>query len=392
MGQRKVQWLAYGRLRLDRLSMGGFEMMGFKHLFSRSLAAAPGRLHFAAHSHHLWPDASYAGQIEAWDDAARLADHKWDRVFGEVIPEAQRHIAAELALPDPTTIAFAPNTHEFLVRIVSALPMPRPRILATDGEFHSFRRQSQRWAEAGRIELVTVPREALIETAAAGEFDLIFASQVLFNSGQPLGDIAALADLARPEGPWVVIDGYHGFMATPTDLAAIAGRVFYLAGGYKYAMAGEGACFLHAPPGFAARPENTGWYAAFDELAGAQGKVGFAPDGRRFLGSTFDPSGLYRFNAVRRMLKAEGLDTAAISTHCDALKARFRAANPIDGLDLISAPSARFLAFRGERAAAIEAALAEHAVVTDRRGDVLRIGFGPYQDAEDVDRLIDILA
>jgi selenocysteine lyase/cysteine desulfurase len=362
----------------------------YKHLFSRSLAAAPGRLHFAAHSHHLWPDASWDGHAEAWDDAARLADRKWDRVFGEVIPEAQRHIAAELNLPDPATLAFAPNTHEFVVRIVSALPMPRPRILATDGEFHSFRRQSQRWAEAGRIELVTVPRGALIETAAAGRFDLIFASQVLFNSGQPLGDLTALAALARPEGPWVVIDGYHGFMAAPTDLAATADRAFYLAGGYKYAMAGEGVCFLHAPPGFAARPENTGWYAAFEELAGEQGAVGFAPDGRRFLGSTFDPSGLYRFNAVRRMLAAEGLDTAAISAHCDALKARFLVANPIAELELISAPTARFLALRGERAAALEAALAEHQVVTDRRGDVLRIGFGLYQNFADVDRLIAI--
>ena len=47
-----------------------------------------------------------------------------------------------------------------------------------------------------------------------------------------------------------MIDGYHGFMALPTDFAAIAGRAFYLAGGYKYAMAGEGVCFMHCPPGY----------------------------------------------------------------------------------------------------------------------------------------------
>ena len=48
--------------------------MSHKHLFSKSLGAAPGRLHLAAHSHHLWPDASFSGQVECWDDAARLAD------------------------------------------------------------------------------------------------------------------------------------------------------------------------------------------------------------------------------------------------------------------------------------------------------------------------------
>ena len=365
--------------------------MSFKHLFSRALEAAPGRLHFAAHSHHLWPDASYAGQIEAWDDAARLADHKWDRIFSEVIPEAQRHIARELALPDPATIVFSPNTHDFLIRIVSALPMARPRVLASDGEFHSFRRQSLRWAEAGRIELVTVPLDQVVATAEAGGFDLIFTSQVQFNSGRTLSGIERLAALARPEGPWVVIDGYHGFMAAPTDLSALANRIFYTSGGYKYAMAGEGVCFLHASPGFAPRPEITGWYAAFDDLAAQQGGVGYAPDGRRFLGSTFDASGIYRFNAVQRMLTSEGLTTAAISAHCDSLKTRFLSADPLPGLNLISGEQARFLAFQGERAPARYDALNRSGVVTDLRGDVLRIGFALYQDEGDVDALIERL-
>ncbi|MBN8501648.1 MAG: aminotransferase class V-fold PLP-dependent enzyme [Sphingomonadales bacterium] len=362
--------------------------MTFKHLFSRALAANPGRLHFAAHSHHLWPDASHDGQMAAWEDAAQLADHKWDKVFGEAIPEAQGHIARELALPDPATIAFAPNTHDFLVRIVSALPMAKPRILASDGEFHSFRRQAVRWAEEERIELIMVPLVRLAETASSGQFDLIFTSQVQFNSGTVLNGIADLASLARPEGPWVVIDGYHGFMAIPTDLSAVADRIFYLAGGYKYAMAGEGICFLHAPPGFAPRPQTTGWYAAFDDLAAQQGGVGYALDGRRFLGSTFDPSGLYRFNAVRNMLDREGLDTAAISAHCHALKAALLDANPWPNLTLLSDPAARFVAFQGAAAPAIHAALTARNVVTDLRGDVLRIGFGLYQDQADVEALL----
>lgn len=365
--------------------------MSFKPLFSRALAAAPGRLHFAAHSHHLWPDASFDGQVEAWNEAARLADHKWDRIFAEVIPEAQGHIARELALPDPATLAFAPNTHDFLVRIVSALPMARPRVLASDGEFHSFRRQALRWAEAGRIELTLVPLDAIERTAREGGFDLIFTSQVQFNSGRLLSGIEPLAALARPEGPWVVIDGYHGFMATPTDLSRAAGSLFYLAGGYKHAMAGEGVCFLHAPPGFAPRPQITGWYASFDELAGRQGEVGYAPDGRRFLGSTFDASGLYRFNAVQRMLAREGLTTATIAAHCDALKARFLAAGPLPDLALTSAQEARFLAFRGERAAALHHALDARGVITDLRDDVLRIGFALYHDAADVDLLVEAI-
>ncbi len=365
--------------------------MSFKRLFSRALEAAPGRLHFAAHSHHLWPDASHDGQMQAWNDAALLADHKWDKVFGEVIPEAQRHIVAELSLPDPATIAFSPNTHDFVVRIISALPMARPRVLASDGEFHSFRRQSLRWAESGRIALTTVPLEQLVEQAESGAYDLIFTSQVQFNSGRALGGIERLTALARPEGPWVVIDGYHGFMATPTDLSVVADKVFYLAGGYKYAMAGEGVCFLHCPPSFGPRPEVTGWYASFDELAAQQGGVGYAPDGRRFLGSTFDASGLYRFNAAQRMLKAEGLDTATISAHCNALKDQFCEAEPLPEMKLLSGPNARFLAWQGEAAPALHAALDAKGAVTDLRGDVLRIGFALYHDADDVAALLALI-
>jgi selenocysteine lyase/cysteine desulfurase len=370
--------------------------LSYKHLFFRALSAAPDRLHFAAHSHHLWPDASFDGQMAAWDDAAGLADLKWEKIMGPVWAEAQGHVARELNLPDPATIAFAPNTHDFLVRIFSAIPRRPVRVLATDGEFHSFRRQMARWVEEGEAMLTTASPEQLAETAETGVFDLIFASHVLFNSGAILGDLDRLAALARPQGPWVVIDGYHGFMAIETDLSQISDKVFYLSGGYKYAMAGEGVCFLHAPPGSAQRPPITGWYAAFNDLALPPGAVGYASDGRRFLGSTFDPSGLYRFNAVQALLAAEGLGTAKISAYVEALQQQFVAASPLQDFALLNPlddqPHARFLAYKGPQAPALHTALEARQVITDVRGDVLRIGFGLYQDSDDVERLTGILA
>jgi len=369
--------------------------MSWRHLFSRSLAADPERLHFAAHSHHLWPDASYDGHVAAWQDAAALADHKWDKVMGSLWSEAQQHVADELKLPDPATLCFAPNTHDFIVRLLSAIPARPVRVLASDGEFHSFRRQMTRWVEAGEVILETASPDGLLARARTDFFDLIFASHVLFNSGEIISDLDSLAAMARPEGPWVVIDGYHGFMALETDLSPIAEQVFYLAGGYKYAMAGEGACFLHAPPGYAERPVVTGWYAAFDDLVLSSGDVGYASDGRRFLGSTFDPSGLYRFNAVQNMLNHEGLTTAVISNHVADLQMQFLESGPLGDFELINPlgdrQHARFLAFRGESAAALHDSLAGQNVVVDVRGDVLRIGFGLYHDREDVERLTEII-
>jgi selenocysteine lyase/cysteine desulfurase len=373
--------------------------MSWKHLFSRALGANPDRLHFAAHSHHLWPDASFDGQVEAWNDAARLADLKWERVMGDVWAAGQRHIADELRLPDPKTVVFSANTHDFIIRIFSALPNKPVRVLATDGEFHAFRRQMARWVESGDIILETVAADRLIERAQQGEHDLIFASHVLFNSGTIVTDLESLAALARPEGPWVVIDGYHSFMAIETDLAQVADRIFYTSGGYKYAMAGEGLGFLHAPPGFAPRPAVTGWFAEFDDLKAAPGAVGYADDARRFLGATFDSGGLYRFNAVRAMMAREGLTTRVICDHVTALQHRFISGSDnavLSKMRLLNPPGnaqgARFLAYDGQNAQAVQAALEARNVITDVRGTVLRIGFAPYHVEDDVDQLLGVIA
>ena len=377
-------------------------MTSYKHLFARSLAAAPDRLHMAAHSHHLWPDASWLGQQAAWEDAARLADRKWDRVMGQIWPAAQAHVEDELRLPDPSSVVFAGNTHDLLIRIVSAMPKRPLRILTTDGEFHSFRRQVARWEEAGtvavtRIEVARADFDSrFLAAARTGDHDLIFVSQMMFGTGTPFAAISELAEVARPDGPWVVVDGYHGFMAVETDLSAVADRVFYTAGGYKYAMAGEGCAFLHCPPGFGPRPEITGWYAEFDDLSLPPGMVGYAPDAMRFMGATFDPSGLYRFVAVRDMLAREGLTTPAISAHVDGLRAHLLAGlanTPLGDAEHVNAdtrPMARFVALRSPKAAAWQARFADAGVVVDVRGDVLRIGLGLYQDARDVERLVEI--
>ena len=373
--------------------------MSWQQHFSRFLGAAPGRLHFAAHSHHPWPDATFDAHQQAWHDAARLADLKWDRVFGEVIPEAQAHVARVLGLPDARTLCFAPSTHELVVRLLSALGA-RPRVLTTDGEFHSFARQMKRLEEAGAAQVERVPVEPcatfaqrFAAAAARGGHDLVYFSQCFYNTGFLVEDPAALVAAVRDARTCVVIDGYHAFMAVPTDLAAIAGRAFYTAGGYKYAMAGEGACFLHCPPGYAERPPNTGWFASFGTLTAPQdGGVPYAEGGQRFMGATFDPTALYRLNAVQRWLQREGISVAAIRAHVQQLQARFLALRAERGFlpDAALVPpegTARgnFLVFRHAEAQAWHRRLLAAGVLTDCRADRLRIGFGLYQEGADLE-------
>jgi kynureninase len=172
--------------------------------FSRFRAANPGRLHFAAHSHHPWPDVTEAAHARYWTDAATLADHKWERVFGEVVPRAQAHVARLLSLSDARQVAFAPNTHEFVARIYSCFDPARPiRVLTSASEFHSFRRQTRRLQESGRVvvqEIAAAPWESFAERFVAAEraapWDLVWLSQVFFDSAFRVDDLQAICEAA----------------------------------------------------------------------------------------------------------------------------------------------------------------------------------------------------
>lgn len=99
------------------------------------------------------------------------------------------------------------------------------------------------------------------------------------------------------------------------------------------------------------------------------------------------------------MLADQGLTTADVAAHARALAQQFQTAvqseqagvldqaeilNPVDA----DAPRARFLALRHADAKAWQARLLEADIVTDVRDDVIRFGFGLYQDEADVERLI----
>jgi len=377
-------------------------MTGFEKTFGQ--ADAP--LHCAAHSHHPWPDVSFDAQLQAWTDSARLLDHKWDYIFADVIPRAQAHVARQLALPDSTSIAFGPNTHAFVLRILSCLPQSRPiRVLTTTGEFMSFSRQITRLEEEGSADVTRVPtepfptfEERFAAEAAGSAFDLVFLSQVFFDSGYAVLDLSEVVSAVRDPATYVVIDGYHGFMAVPTDLRTVADRVFYLAGGYKYAMAGEGVCFLHCPPGFGPRPRDTGWYAGFSALESQDSAVQFARDGSRFMGATFDATGLYRFNAVQDWLRKKRWTVESVLRHVREIERAFLSASrsaDVNTATLIVSDErrrGRFLTFRTAKASVIVEQLAAKNIIVDHRGDRLRIGFGIYHNKSDALRLAEALS
>ncbi|MGH8694927.1 MAG: aminotransferase class V-fold PLP-dependent enzyme [Burkholderiales bacterium] len=363
-------------------------------------------LHVTAHSHHPWPDVTRAAHLAYWEDSARLTNRKWqEKVFGEVVPQAQGHVARLLDLPDPKLVAFAPNTHEFVVRLYSCLDWSHPpRVLTTANEFHSFGRQTRRLEETGRLAVTRIPVEPYatfgerFQHALTSRFDMVFLSHVFFDSGFVVEGLEALLSRAAPDAI-VAIDGYHAFLALPVELARLGRQIFYLAGGYKYAQAGEGACFMSTPVDSGLRPVCTGWFADFGGLTDApEDRVGYGDDAMRFWGSTFDASGLYRFNAVLRWLAELGVGPREIHAHVAGLERRFLAGLADAKLARLPAaaltppsgmPRGNFLTFELADAEAVERRLAARKIIVDRRGTRVRFGFGVYHDAAFVDALLE---
>ncbi len=354
------------------------------------------RLLLTGHSHQAWPDVARDGQIEAWDDAAALVDGKWDRAAAKA--DALRDGVRRL-LGDPgAEVALAASTHELVVRFLSALDLAgrRPRLVTSDGEFHSLRRQLARLAEAG-TEVVWVAAEpvaTLAERMADAVDDRTSAalvSAVLFESARIVPHLDALAAACRARGAELLVDAYHALGPVPLPVGERGlADAWVVGGGYKYLQLGEGNCFLRLPPhADRLRPVVTGWFAEFEGLARDPDTpaVGYAAGAQRFAGATYDPTSHYRAARVMRFFAEHGLgpgllhrsyqhQLAVLARYVDALDApedvltRDRV-TPLTGLG-------GFLALRSPHAARVQRALADRGVRTDSRGSVLRLGPAPY--------------
>lgn len=360
------------------------------------------RMLLTGHSHQAWPDVAFDGVKEAWLDAAEHADGKWERVADRVARVTEGFRALMGGCDGDFTLET--NTHALVVRFLSALPLrTRPRIVTTDGEFHSIRRQLDRLAEEG-VEVVKVsarPTATLAERLAGGIDDrtaCAMVSSVLFESGLIVSGLSTVAKACERHGAEMLVDSYHSLGAVPFSLRGME-RAFVVGGGYKYLQLGEGNCVLRVPPGCELRPVVTGWFSEFAELAAVRtpGEVAYGEGAARFAGSTFDPTSAYRASTVIDFFKRKGLRPdflrevsqhqvgllveAFVSLDLDPKVVRLHADVPLP-------TRGGFLALHAPDAAALHRGLLVRGVRTDFRGTVLRFGPAPYlSDAQLVDAM-----
>jgi kynureninase len=343
------------------------------------------RLLLTGHSHQAWPDVGREGVLEAWDDAALAVDDKWDRAFAKA--ERVRDGFRAL-LGDPGgAIALDQNTHALALRFLSALDLRRrPRLVTTDGEFHTLRRQLARLDEAG-LEVVQVPArpvDTLAERMAEAldnQTAAVLVSCVLFEDSRIVAGLDELAGASESRGVELLVDAYHALGCLPFELPSNA--TWVVGGGYKYLQLGEGSCFLRLPPhADELRPAITGWYAEFEEMTAEKtpGAVEYPRGGARFAGSTYDPTSHYRAARVFDFWAERRLEPAALRErylHQTTLLAHGLADLGF-AIDQDRTSFGGFVAVEIDDAEAVSRRLAAAGVSTDSRGRHLRLGPAPY--------------
>ncbi len=374
--------------------------------YSRFLDLLGEDILMTAHSHQAWPDVSREGHLTAWDDAADLVDNKWSKVFKSILPEFQRRVATRIGSTRPLDLAIAPNTHELVYRLASCFPSDG-RVVTTDAEFHSLRRQLNRLAEDG-LQVTIVPVQdghdyarRFLEAVDKVRPHWAALSHVLFTTSRILHDLPAILAGLDARGVPVLVDTYHSFNALPLEVDSWPGTVFVTGGGYKYAQSGEGSCWLLLPPDAERfRPRHTGWFADFRGLDGDQTEISYGPRGMRFFGATFDPTPLYRAVWTMRWMDEQGLSPRVLRTQ--SVRATRLLISLYDRFDFEARGVALltpredelrgpFVTFETERAARLCEALALRGVRTDRRGPLLRFGPAPYTTSVEIRRAMSVL-
>jgi kynureninase len=336
------------------------------------------RILLTGHSHQAWPDVAFEAQQQAWLDTAEHVDDVWELAF-EKANEVRRGFA-RLLDDTPERIALAENTHELVVRFLSALPLrKRPQLLTTDGEFHTIRRQLDRLAEEG-IEVIKVPAlpaATLAERLAITVDDrtaAVLVSAVLYANADIVPNLRAVQEACDRVGAELLVDAYHALNVVPFGLVeAGLQRAFVVGGGYKYCQLGPGNAFLRFPPDTDMRPVVTGWFSEFTDLsrAPAGGRVTYGPGPARFAGATYDFTSHYRAAAVFKFFAEQKLTPQ-----------KLRELNQHQ-LEILSGSTTNdaiggFLALPMARAGRTQQALRKKNIWTDFRGDTLRLGPAPY--------------
>jgi kynureninase len=296
--------------------------------------------------------------------------------------------ATLVGAPRPDCIVPKTSAGQGLRAVLNALP-GKPRVVTSDGEFDSIDFILRVYREKGRIDLRIVPWRELAPAGAT----LVVLSSVMFRSGEVVPNLRRLVRGAHDAGAMVLLDVYHHAGVLPLDLAGI-GADFAIGGSYKYTRGGPGACWLYVRPGLAEtmRTLDTGWFAKKDVFAYLRPEPPeYGPGGDAWLEST--PPVLAPVQALAGLEFTLEMGVDRLRAHNLEQKKQLSDLLFRHGIEAsgVGEDYGAFLTVRNEKAAALSKRLVGYHVITDARGESLRVCPDILNSDEELERAAELI-
>lgn len=365
------------------------------------------RLLFTGHSHQAWPDIALEGQSEYFHICAEMVDSKWEVAFEKT--EILRGYLRNYYDDPDGFYCREESTHFLMVSLLSSFDLKnKPKIITTDGEFHSLFRQLTRLEEEG-LEIVRIPvnpdptfGERIIEEIDVNT-SAIMLSRVYFETSLVNTHLSEIAAAARVHGIPVIIDDYHGTNTVPLSIREEGLEdCFILIGGYKYLQWGEANCFLRFPKDCELRPVITGWFASFSTLEKPRNNdpIHYDHSDQRFASATYDPSSQFRAAKVVEFFDEQGLTPEVLRSQYQdqvgLLRSLFLEKDFDPSVIKLThteslSRNGGFLSLTSPKARDLRADLLSRGIFTDARDQILRFGPAPYTTEAQIEEVMEEL-
>ena len=315
----------------------------------------------------------------------------WEQWMREV--DLARELFARMIHAAVDEIAVVPSVSAAAYQVASTRDWrARPRIVTTDMEFpsvaHVWLAQRGNGAEVSYVEDrsgVVYPEDydALIDETCG----LVSVPLISYRNGARL-PVTSVIEKARSVGALTFVDAYQGAGVEPIDVREL-GCDFLAAGSLKYLLGIPGIAFLYVRGGVedAREPQATGWFGRRDPFEFNPREIDYPANARRFESGT--PAIPAAYGAVAGMRVLESLEPEAVRDHIAELGSYAHDALAANGEQLWS-PAEKSLrgpqvAIRDADPRDLAAYLADRAIITSPRGELLRIALHYYNTIADVD-------
>lgn len=351
------------------------------------------RAHFPALENQVYLNTAGGGPMgrEAtdavrayYDEFYREGDTRFSACLEHV--EETRAQLARVLNTSPRDVALLGNASQGLNLVADML---EGDVVALADEFPSV---TLPWLQRGRSVRFLDSPDA-IEEALTTETDILAVSLVQYKTGYRL-DLKRTSELCRSRNIRLVVDATQGFGVFPIDLerTPVDALVF---SGYKWANAGYGIA-----PLYVARTHleehglpAAGWRSAQEPYDLEATKLDLTTDARGLELGHPPFASVFALSGALDLIESIGLE--AIESRVQDLVDTLHRALDVRGL-AIESPRQRdrrsgITMVRVPNPAATAAALADKSILVSARGNSLRVSLHYYNNAEDIERLLDAL-